>query len=289
MQTTDPSIDPILAAMSIGVAVVRPDGKVTLANAAFTALFGKRKLTGTFLRDLVTDVIVGCPDADCQRLLDLLTTAHPGLMKAVTTMGNGKTIEWQRQALQADQPFAGFLVTAYDITEIEQRIVQLTRASEVDALTGLANRRKFDDAFQKVLEQALRTGQQGALLLFDLDRFKTVNDRFGHAQGDAVLKQVSVAVEPLIRHYELIARVGGDEFGILISHDGARAVSRLLTQLPKALRAITHGAQGLEEPLEISMGYGFFPDQGHSVTTIFDTADRMLYGHKALKKGSDEG
>ena len=279
------TIDPIIEALTTGVAVVGPDARLTLANSAFAAYFGSQDVVGLGLDTLASHPALGCQTQDQQRFQLFLTTTEIGQTKVVTTLASGKTVEWQRQPIEFDMPLAGFVLTAYDITAIEKRIALLTLASEVDGLTGMANRRKFDEAFHKTLDQSLRTGQQGALLLFDLDRFKTVNDRFGHAHGDAVLRQVSQAVAPLIRHYELIARVGGDEFGILISHDGPRAVARLLTQLPLALSAINQAAHGAGEPLEISMGYSFFPDQEHSVKPIFDTADRLLYVQKALKRG----
>jgi diguanylate cyclase (GGDEF)-like protein len=178
------------------------------------------------------------------------------------------------------------LLSVQDVTHHETRIQQLIIESEHDELTGIANRRKFEREFDRNYEFTKRSGTTGALLLFDIDRFKSINDRFGHPYGDSILKLVGSKVLPLIRNYEMLARVGGDEFAILVAHSGPMAVQRLLKHLPVAVNSIKLGTSPdttqTDEFLQITMGYSLFSNDGQSKSDIYKVADRKLYQAKQL-------
>lgn len=179
------------------------------------------------------------------------------------------------------------LLTIQDLTSQEVRIRQLTIESQQDELTGIANRRKFEYEFSRIYEFALRTNITGALILIDLDNFKSINDRFGHSIGDSVLRQVGLILSPVVRNYEMLARVGGDEFAILISHSGEEAVDRLIKQVPLALKAVKinpNDTDQLTETLEISMGYCIFPLQYSSNKEVYERADKVMYDNKFSNK-----
>jgi diguanylate cyclase (GGDEF)-like protein len=174
-----------------------------------------------------------------------------------------------------------------DLTSQEARIRQLTIESQQDELTGIANRRKFEYEFSRTYEFALRTNITGALILLDLDNFKSINDRFGHSTGDSVLSQIGLVLSPVVRNYEMLARVGGDEFAILISHSGEEAIERLIQQIPIALKSIKinpNDTKDLHETLEISMGYCVFPSNTSSKQEVYEIADKIMYENKFSSK-----
>ena len=113
---------------------------------------------------------------------------------------------------------------------------RVARIAEIDSLTGVANRRAFDRA----VESMGRTGddRRVAVLLVDLDTFKQVNDTHGHAAGDAVLRAVAAVLAGLVRDGDLVARIGGDEFGALLYGAGARAAQSVAQRMVEAIDAL---------------------------------------------------
>lgn len=154
-----------------------------------------------------------------------------------------------------------------------------------DALTGLANRRYFDDVLARALSNAAREGDRFGLVIIDLDEFKPVNDRFGHAVGDAVLKQVSARLLGMVRAGDFCSRIGGDEFAIVIAGVGCKSD---LDQVAAKIR------DALAVPLSVddcplieigaSVGYAMCPDDGATMDRLVAVADHMMYRAKQLGK-----
>jgi diguanylate cyclase (GGDEF)-like protein/PAS domain S-box-containing protein len=122
----------------------------------------------------------------------------------------------------ADGHPASFLGTVTDITEHRLVEERLTRLANEDDLTGLANRRCFSDELQRHIDHCARYGWRGALLILDLDRFKSINDTLGHSAGDQLMKQVAGRLRQRLRTSDFAGRIGGDEFAVLLpeAHDG---------------------------------------------------------------------
>jgi diguanylate cyclase (GGDEF)-like protein len=201
----------------------------------------------------------------------------------ILNLNSGIVLGCNLKRLSNDDLESQDLLTIQDLTSQEVRIRQLTIESQQDELTGIANRRKFEYEFSRIYEFALRTNITGALILIDLDNFKSINDRFGHSAGDSVLRQVGLILSPVVRNYEMLARVGGDEFAILISHSGEEAIERLLKQVPLALKSVKvnpNDSDHLTETLEISMGYCIFPLQYSSNKEVYERADKVMYDNK---------
>lgn len=160
------------------------------------------------------------------------------------------------------------------------QIEQLRKETQTDALTELSNRRRFEYDFERIYEQAKRSGQIGALLLIDINEFKAINDRFGHAIGDKVLIEFGRLAKPLVRPYECLARIGGDEFAVVIAHSGSHAIKRLKSALQMALSQINlpNG-----EAVRASFGYVLM-DGKRSKQEVFDAADAELYADKHHSK-----
>jgi diguanylate cyclase (GGDEF)-like protein len=165
---------------------------------------------------------------------------------------------------------------------IDVRLMQaeLSRVAHTDALTGLPNRREIRRRFQEEASRASRHGHRFAVVLFDLDHFKQVNDEHGHAVGDTVLQAVAHALDSARRGGEVLGRIGGEEFLVLLaeqSREGAcEAAQRLRESLGRARLAA--GSRPLH--LTVSGGVALYPDDGAHWDPLFAAADRRLYAAK---------
>lgn len=154
-----------------------------------------------------------------------------------------------------------------------------------DALTGLPNRRFFDRWARRLVARSQRSGKPFTLLAIDLDHFKSVNDTYGHAMGDAVLKEVAVRFQAVLRGGEFLARVGGDEFVVLMEGEftrnevtsiGRRLIDCLYPALHPDLAANVVGA---------SLGAASFPLHGSDLEGVMQAADDALYASKHAGRG----
>jgi two-component system cell cycle response regulator len=162
---------------------------------------------------------------------------------------------------------------------VAELVHRLTDAARTDPLTGLQNRRAFEETFAAEVERARRGGRPLSVLVGDLDHFKAVNDRFGHPAGDAALVQVGQLLTSTRREVDPVARTGGEEFALILpdtSEQEAYLVSeRLRTAVEKAFA---------DEPVPLTTSFGLaaFPDHGATVEALLGAADRALYAAKEL-------
>jgi diguanylate cyclase (GGDEF)-like protein len=145
-----------------------------------------------------------------------------------------------------------------------------------DRLTGLFNRGFFDESLARMVAARQATQTPFSVAMIDLDHFKMVNDRYGHASGDAALRQAAERLREIIRNEDLVARFGGDEFAVVMHARHDIAVARLDGWRDTLLN-------GVHEPrLTASVGIATFPEDGTSVEALVRAADRRLYAAKAL-------
>jgi diguanylate cyclase (GGDEF)-like protein len=155
-----------------------------------------------------------------------------------------------------------------------------------DALTRLPNRQLFDDRARRLLAQAERTGGCFAVGYLDLDGFKQVNDTHGHGIGDALLRSVSQVLESSLRETDTVARVGGDEFLMLITplsdpHEAETVVGRVRTRIA-ALRNV----DGRAVDISASIGLAFFPQDARTLELLIISADQAMYAAKHASRGT---
>ena len=152
-----------------------------------------------------------------------------------------------------------------------------TRAA-TDALTGLANRRAFEDTMRRMLAQADRTVSPLAALAIDLDHFKRVNDVYGHEQGDNVLAAVGDTLGSTVRASDFVARYGGEEFIVLAPDTDASSAMVLAEKLRRAIATIGLPSGG--GTITGSIGVAAFPEHGTDAEILLRAADRALYAAK---------
>jgi diguanylate cyclase (GGDEF)-like protein len=172
------------------------------------------------------------------------------------------------------------LAPVADLLELALRLEAARHDAAHDPLTGLANRRRFDEALAASAAQARRQRWPFTLVVLDVDGFKAVNDRYGHAMGDRVLVELASELRRSLRASDVAARIGGDELAVLLA-DGTPAVAaRLRTRLGTAVRRAT----GLE--VKISIGTARAPEESVDAEELFERADRRLYAGRARRRAA---
>jgi diguanylate cyclase (GGDEF)-like protein/PAS domain S-box-containing protein len=186
-----------------------------------------------------------------------------------------------RPHLDAAGEVAGVIGLIRDITERKQAEQQIEYQAYHDALTGLANRRLFQEHLSLALALAGRRNNLVAVLFLDLDHFKLINDTLGHSTGDALLQVVASRVKDCVREGDTVARVGGDEFTIVLQDIKKKEDAAVVAQ--KVLRAIADPVELNSHRLYVttSIGITTFPDDGDDAETLLKNADNAMYRAKA--------
>ena len=155
-----------------------------------------------------------------------------------------------------------------------------------DALTGLPNRRLFDDRMGQAIERCERFGTQFAVFAIDLDGFKAVNDALGHRKGDEVLREAANRLNRVVRSADTLARCGGDEFSAITNDISDPTVcDRIAEQLSKSLAGLGDSVgRDLPVKLSCSVGYALYPRDARDATQLLEVADRQMYAAKRAAK-----
>jgi diguanylate cyclase (GGDEF)-like protein len=156
----------------------------------------------------------------------------------------------------------------------------LQQFAMTDQLTGLANRVQFERVVNAEISRARRSGLSFKLFLMDLDNFKSVNDTYGHAAGDEVLKAVSERMLAQLRTEDLVARLGGDEFGLIVCGDCDTYREAIASRMIQAISAPIALANGKEVSIGVSIGSVVYSDTTNTITDLLAEADDSLYQHK---------
>ena len=160
---------------------------------------------------------------------------------------------------------------------VTRRHNSLRQLAEVDSLTGVENRRHFLLQAEQCLQAFQRSADPVALVMFDLDHFKKINDTFGHVTGDWVLEQVALACRGLCRRVDHIGRLGGEEFAILLPGCDASAAGRVAEQCRTRIASIETSGSGHDFPLAASFGVTDTKLSGHTLSRLLSHADQALY------------
>ncbi|RUO44387.1 hypothetical protein CWE15_04225 [Aliidiomarina taiwanensis] len=172
---------------------------------------------------------------------------------------------------------------AIDITQQKETERKLRELTLIDSLTGLANRRHFMAEIERLIKDGQRHHYPFALLMYDLDRFKRVNDTYGHDVGDEVLIQVSQLVSKRVRANDVVARIGGEEFVVLLPHTHLSAATELAENLRKRIGALEFNSDQGTFNVTVTFGVTCFTDSDQNADDLLKRVDRLLY------KGKESG
>ena len=234
------------------------------------------------------------PEYESQDLLTRFKEIHSGKRmqlrhEAITHCKDGTTrhVAWLHSHLgRQSESDPSILSVGLDVTEYKRVEGHLAWLADHDPLTNLFNRRRFSEELGQVLSRAERYRHPGALLFFDLDRFKYINDTSGHQAGDTLLKMVASMLAQTIRADDITGRLGGDEFAIIlpeINANGAIEVAKkVLDQLGHAQLTINNRTH----KISASIGIALFPEHGANIHDLLAAADLAMYQAKAMGRNA---
>jgi diguanylate cyclase (GGDEF)-like protein/PAS domain S-box-containing protein len=180
-----------------------------------------------------------------------------------------------------DRQAIGTIVTFRNVTAAARLTRELAFHANHDPLTGLHNRRAFDSYLERAIVSAKEQGCCHSLLYFDLDQFKRVNDAAGHVAGDELLRQLALLLRRQLRDRDSLARIGGDEFAVLLENCNATRAAQVAEKIRAAIAGFTFAWDTREFQIGSSIGVVDFADGELSAGQIMGIADRMCYAAKA--------
>jgi two-component system, cell cycle response regulator len=162
---------------------------------------------------------------------------------------------------------------------LSARSDSLEHAALTDALTGMQNRRYFDDALKEYLEEFRRIGKPVGLMVLDLDHFKSVNDTHGHDVGDEVLRRVAQCLKDFTRYHDVAARVGGEEFAVVAPNMDLEILQKFAERIRKAISELVIESGNVRLKVTSSFGLALW-DGREAADAFYKRADKMLYQAK---------
>lgn len=279
----------LLSAMSLGILFVGPDGRVIYHNPAFNRMWGIDEHV-SLIGMPVNEVLLESPDLLARpedfrgHVLSVLETLEMTESYEIQLADGRVFTENDYPVRDKDGKFSGHLWIYEDVTSERQTVEQMAFLAERDALTGLFNRHRFQTELSRMLMESGRHQSRCALIFFDLDEFKEINDNFGHRAGDALLIRVAGEVNALVRRNEVFARLGGDEFAVLVPHAGVNEAEALAERVIKAIAQIPFQYEGNNLRLTASVGIAYYPEHAADEEELVAKADIAMYQAKQAGK-----
>ena len=280
----------LLGAMKLGILFVNAGGQVTYCNAAFRAMWGlpaDMELVGLSRRQILELAQPQFADQDeVARQLEASVRASGSPFRLEIRLADGRTVMHDTYPVR-DAPgrHIGRLWVQEDVTQDRQTAAQLQYMAEHDALTGLFNRRRFEDELARMFQDEAAAMPEGlSLLFFDLDEFKYINDTFGHRAGDAVLNRVAMEIRTLLRSDRTFFRLGGDEFAVLLPDAGAEQAQALAERIVRRISQTPLVMQDQSLRLTTSLGIAQYPQHADNAQDLVAHADTAMYHAKQLGK-----
>ena len=281
----------LLAAMDTGILFVSHDDRVVYSNPAFTRIWmiapGTRLIGRPPQEVLATSACTLARPEEQSR--HVLRPPHQGEIFGTVEiqLSDGRLITQQVHAVEDVYGRAvGHLWLFDDVTRQRQTADQLIYLAERDALTGLYNRHRFNEELARMIADAQRHQSRVALLFFDLDDFKFINDTFGHRAGDAMLIRVAGEVGGQVRRNEIFARLGGDEFAILVPEISDEILRVLAERITRSIALVRFQFEGQSLRLTSSLGIAVYPDHADNAEDFVARADTAMYQAKEAGKNA---
>ncbi|GAB1233189.1 hypothetical protein UT4_16550 [Ferrigenium sp. UT4] len=274
-----------------GLMVTDPEKRIVRVNPAFTEITGYS----------AAEVLGEKPELLCSGRHD--PEFYAAMWASINLTGHWQGEIWNRRKNGETYPelmsidvikdktgtVCNYVSVFTDISKLKSTQAELDFLSHHDPLTGLPNRLLLLSRLQHSMEIAMRNKQNLALLMIDLDRFKDVNDSFGHLAGDELLRTVTARLLSQLREIDMVCRFGGDEFAVLLEQvadaaDAARVASDIIQDLSEPCRL----ANGVEVRIGASIGISLFPGYGNTPEQMLQQADSALYQAKTEGRGRFE-
>jgi diguanylate cyclase (GGDEF)-like protein/PAS domain S-box-containing protein len=258
------------------------DCRINLVNEWFCTYFGVERITvlGERLQDFV-------PPEQYDEIYGIIATLGKNqpssqYQSSLRIRGQLKHQIWNVQAILDDATgrLSNTSASAMDITELKTLQERVQHMAQHDSLTDLPNRSYFLQQAEYMLKQAKRHQTGFALLFIDLNRFKPVNDNYGHEYGDEVLRQTAAAIRGVLPEVDFVARFGGDEFVVLLDHTSEpHRVQAVADKITAAICA-PQSVYGVPLTVGAAIGTASFPDDGATIQELIHAADRKMYSNK---------
>jgi len=281
----------LLSAMEFGILFVNTENRVVYTNPAFNRLWRIGEAGQLLGQDPLAVLeksasVLARPEEQVPHLFRLRGGGEaPGAFEI--QLADGRLITQQCYPVDgANGGAVGHIWIFEDVTRERETAEQLVYLAERDALTGLYNRHRFNEELARLIADAQRGGTRLALLYFDLDEFKYINDTFGHRAGDAMLIRVAGDVASQVRRNEIFSRLGGDEFAILVPDATDNTLSVLAERIVRTIALIKLQFETQALRLTTSLGIAIFPDHSGSVEELIAHADAAMYQAKDAGKNA---
>ncbi|MBE2259076.1 MAG: diguanylate cyclase [Rhodobacteraceae bacterium] len=262
-------------------------GKITFCNRHAQNLLASLANQGELLGKPILDIFTDDPEfangmaqaKEGSQSGGRLTVKHP-------LSGLEYSLEYMINTIHSDGHVSGCVVSLNDVTVRQQQEEEMWRQANFDPLTELPNRSMFASRMAALM-QAGAVGEHAAVLFIDLDDFKPVNDQYGHQAGDVVLVEIAHRLQADIRESDFAARIGGDEFVVVLAGNGSREqTARVAEKLLQSLARPISISGGHQVRVSASIGISTFPEDGANIDTLLRNADFAMYQAKEKQKGS---
>ncbi len=263
------------------IALLSPEGAILEINAVGLAMLELDRVEEGIGRQMVE--FVSPPDRErWEELHERVMAGENGMLEfeMISARGSRRFMETHAAPLRGESgQIRAFLGISRDVTERRQSQERIHYLANYDVLTGLPNRSRLDEHLKYALQMARRSNGHLALLFIDLDRFKDVNDSLGHSEGDRVLMHVTQNMRRILREEDILSRVGGDEFILLLPSSDGHGTAQVATKLLKAL-ASPFPTPHYDLKMTASIGVALYPEDGDNLEALARAADLAMYQAK---------
>jgi diguanylate cyclase (GGDEF)-like protein/PAS domain S-box-containing protein len=267
----------------VGMALTDLDGKILRANAALCEITGRNPtdLLQLSLQDITHPEDLEASQEELRALRAGEVFTQRGERRLFNASGH---IVWVESSgslvLDALGQAQDIIVQIQDISERKRLEERLHRLADVDSLTGIRNRRLFEEDLHSQIGRCQRYGEQAAMLMIDLDGFKKINDTYGHKAGDDMLKAVAAVLRRRMRTGDHVARLGGDEFGVLLANVAGSQVDAIAADFANVVATATVRV-GIEVlSIRASVGIALIDEHAVDDEAVLAEADRSMYAAK---------
>lgn len=261
-----------------GVLAEGADGRILVVNQHLCELLGIAESANHFISAQHAELCASIQELQRHQLLDIGDREALQQHECEVQLADGRMLRSMYIPVSMGEDVFGRLWIVQDVTERRQHEQMLERLATTDALTGLMNRRAFMANFEQELHRIDRGGEGGMLLMLDLDRFKRVNDTYGHAAGDLVLVELANILRTVLRRGDCPARLGGEEFAVLLPATSPEDALILAERLRTTLQGTCIDLG--DQQLHITTSIGATPLHGLDPQVILARADAALYEAK---------